>query len=120
MDAVLIARLDAKLRCYVPERVDEIWGRLRHLGARRAQLLDEAGSQVQQMRALLERAWPASLDAARQPFRWATWPGPAGSGWPVVGRVVGSSLHLLAVSALLPTRIFAVTDYLKEPKVPAD
>jgi transposase len=26
------------------------------------------------MRALLECAWPASLDAARQPFRWATWP----------------------------------------------
>jgi transposase len=73
-DAVLIARLTAQLRCYVPEPVDEIWGRLRHLGARRAQLLDEACSQVQQMRALLECAWPASLDAARQPFRWATWP----------------------------------------------
>ena len=26
------------------------------------------------MRALLECAWPASLDAAGQPFRWATWP----------------------------------------------
>src|SRR5215469_5631082 len=26
------------------------------------------------VRALLECAWPASLDAARQPFRWATWP----------------------------------------------
>jgi transposase len=37
-------------------------------------LLDEACSQVQQMRALLECAWPASLDTARQPFRWATWP----------------------------------------------
>ncbi len=73
-DAVLIARLAAQLRCYVPEPVDEIWGRLRHLGARRAQLLDEEGSQVQQMRALLECAWPASLDTARQPFRWATWP----------------------------------------------
>jgi hypothetical protein len=71
---VLIARLAAQLRCYVPEPVDEVWGRLRHLGARRAQLLDEACSQVQQMRALLECAWPASLDAARQPFRWATWP----------------------------------------------
>jgi transposase len=66
---VLIARLAAQLRCYVPEPVDEIWGRLRHLGARRAQLLDEDCSQVQQMRALLECAWPASLDAARQPFR---------------------------------------------------
>lgn len=37
------------------------------------QLLGEACSQVQQMRALLECAWPASVDSARQPFRWATW-----------------------------------------------
>ena len=37
-DAVLIARLTAQLRCYVPEPVDETWGRLRHLGARREQL----------------------------------------------------------------------------------
>jgi transposase len=29
---VLIARLTAQLRCYVPEPVDEVWGRLRHLG----------------------------------------------------------------------------------------
>jgi transposase len=34
-DAVLIARLTAQLRCYVPEPVDERWGRLRHLGARK-------------------------------------------------------------------------------------
>jgi transposase len=34
-DAVLIARLTAQLRCYLPEPVDETWGRLRHLGARR-------------------------------------------------------------------------------------
>ena len=45
-DAVLIARLTAQLRCYVPEPVDETWARLRHLGARREQLLTEAGSQV--------------------------------------------------------------------------
>ncbi len=31
-DAVLIARLTAQLRCYLPEPVDETWGRLRHLG----------------------------------------------------------------------------------------
>jgi transposase len=30
-DAVLIARLTAQLRCYVPEPVEETWGRLRHL-----------------------------------------------------------------------------------------
>ena len=43
-DAVLIARLTAQLRCYVPEPVDETWGRLRHLGARREQLIVEAGA----------------------------------------------------------------------------
>jgi len=37
-DAVLIARLTAQLRCYVPEVIDEQWGRLRHLGVRRAKL----------------------------------------------------------------------------------
>jgi transposase len=72
-DAVLIARLTAQLRCYVPEPADETWGRLRHLGARREQLITEAGSQIQQMRDLLECAWPAALDTARQPFRSATW-----------------------------------------------
>jgi transposase len=72
-DAVIIARLAAQLRCYVPEPVDETWGRLRHLGARREQLLVEAGSQVQQMRALLECVWPAVLQTARQPFRSSTW-----------------------------------------------
>ena len=87
-DAVLIARLTAQLRCYVPEPVDETWGRLRHLGTRREQLITEAGSQIQQMRDLLECVWPAALDTARQPFRSRTWmaalsgdrrPGPAGT-----------------------------------------
>ena len=72
-DAVLIARLAAQLRCYVPEMVDETWGRLRHLGARREQLVVEMVSQVQQMRSLLECVWPAALDAARQPFRSRSW-----------------------------------------------
>jgi transposase len=72
-DAVLIARLTAQLRCYVPEPVDETWGRLRHLGARREQLVVEMVSQIQQIRALLECVWPAALEAARQPFRSRTW-----------------------------------------------
>jgi transposase len=72
-DAVLIARLTAQLRCYEPEPVDETWGRLRHLGARREQLITETSSQVQQMRDLLECVWPAALDAAQQPFRSTTW-----------------------------------------------
>jgi len=73
-DAVLIASLTAQLRCYVPEPVDETWGRLRHLGARRDQLIAESTSQVQQMRDLLECVWPAALDTAKKPFRSATWP----------------------------------------------
>jgi transposase len=72
-DAVLIARLTGQLRCYIPEAVEETWGRLRHLGTRRAQLITEAGSQIQQIRALLECVWPAALDTARQPFRSKTW-----------------------------------------------
>ena len=72
-DAVLIARLAAQLRCYLPERADETWGRLRHLGIRRARLVAESVSQVQQMRDLPECAWPAVLDAARQPFKSTTW-----------------------------------------------
>ena len=72
-DAALIARLTAQLRCYEPEPVDETWGRLRHLGTRREQLVTETASQVQQIRDLLECVWPAVLDAAQQPFRSTTW-----------------------------------------------
>jgi transposase len=72
-DAVLIARLTAQLRCYIPEPVDETWARLRHLGVRREQLIVDAVAQIQQIRALLECVWPASLDAANYPFRSKTW-----------------------------------------------
>jgi transposase len=82
-DAVLIARLAAQLRCYVPEPVEETWGRLRHLGARREQLIVEAVSQIQQIRDLLECVWPAALDTAQQPFRSRTW---AAAMWVVLDR----------------------------------
>ena len=72
-DAVLIARLTAQLRCYVPEPVDETWGRLRHLGARRERLIVEMVAQVQQIRDLLECVWPAALETAQQPFQSETW-----------------------------------------------
>jgi transposase len=72
-DAVLIARLTAQLRCYLPEQADATWARLRHLGIRRARLVAEQVAQMQQMRDLLECAWPAVLDAARQPFKSTTW-----------------------------------------------
>ena len=47
--------------------------RLRHLGARREQLITEIGSQLQQMRDLLDCVCPAALDTAKQPFRSRTW-----------------------------------------------
>jgi transposase len=70
---VLIARLAGQLRCYLPEPVDEIWGRLRHLGTRREHLLEEHVRSIQQIRDLLECVWPAALEAARWPFRSTTW-----------------------------------------------
>jgi len=72
-DAVLIARLTAELRCYAPEATDETWARLRHLGARRTRLADEVTSLKQQMRDLLECAWPAMLDTAARQFKAKTW-----------------------------------------------
>jgi hypothetical protein len=72
-DAVLIARLASELRCYEPERADAVWARLRHLGARRRQLTTDATAQVNQIRDLLECAWPAVLGASGSPFRSATW-----------------------------------------------
>ena len=72
-DAVLIARLVAQLRCYLPEPVDETYGRLRHLGTRREQLIEEHVRCVQQVRDLLECVWPAALDAAKHPFKSTTW-----------------------------------------------
>jgi transposase len=75
-DAVLIARLTAQLRCYVPEPADEstaTWARLRHLGARRHKLIAETTGQVQEVRDLLECVWPAALNAAAQPFKSQTW-----------------------------------------------
>ena len=72
-DAVLIARLTGQLRCYLPEPVDETWGRLRHLGTRREQLIEVHVACVQQVRDLLECVWPAALEAAKHPFKSTTW-----------------------------------------------
>ena len=72
-DAVIIARLAAGLHCYEPERADAVWARLRHLGARRHQLTTDATAEVNQIRDLLECAWPAVLGAAGSPFRSASW-----------------------------------------------
>jgi transposase len=72
-DALLIARLAAQLHVYLPERADATWGRLRHLGARRVEWVTRAGAARQQLRDLLECAWPAALTAAAQPLDSLTW-----------------------------------------------
>lgn len=72
-DAVLIARLISELRCYLPERAQETWARLRQLGARRAQLVTRHSAAVQQLGDLLDTAWPAALTAAVEPLESATW-----------------------------------------------
>ena len=59
--------------CARSRPVDEVWGRLRHLGARRERLLSDTVAQVQQIRDLLECVWPAALETAAQPFRSQTW-----------------------------------------------
>ena len=72
-DAMIIARLVTELRCYLPERADPAWARLRHLGARRARLVREVGAARQQIRDLLECAWPAALSAAADPLESKSW-----------------------------------------------
>ena len=72
-DAMIIARLVTELRCYLPERADPTWARLRHLGARRAGLVRDAGAARQQVRDLLECAWPAALGAAADPLDSKSW-----------------------------------------------
>lgn len=72
-DAMLIARLVAQLHCYAPECAEETWARLRQLGARRERLVTEATACVQQLRDLLECAWPGVLEAAAKPFESTNW-----------------------------------------------
>lgn len=72
-DAVLIGRLVVRLECYLPERADADWARLRHLGARRARLVTETTSCQQQIADLIRCSWPAALAAAARPLESKTW-----------------------------------------------
>lgn len=72
-DAMIIARLVTELRCYLPERADSTWARLRHLAARRSGLVTAGGAARQQVRDLLECAWPAVLGAASDPLESKSW-----------------------------------------------
>ena len=70
---MLIARLTAQLRCYVPEPVDETWGRLRHLGARREQLIIEIPARSNRCATCSNASGRRRWNCAQQPFRSHTW-----------------------------------------------
>ena len=72
-DATIIAKRVAELRCYVPYALEGHWCRLRHLGARRNDVLVAAGSARLRLRDLLECAWPAVLSAASESLDALTW-----------------------------------------------
>ena len=72
-DATIIAKRVAELRCYVPYALEGHWCRLRHLGARRNDVLVAVGSARLRLRDLLECAWPAVLSAASEPLDALTW-----------------------------------------------
>ena len=72
-DAYLIGKLVIRLECYLPERADEEWARLRHLGARRSGLVADVTACMQQAGDLLGCAWPAPLGAAARPLESVSW-----------------------------------------------
>jgi transposase len=72
-DAVLIGKLIARLDGYLPERAEQDWARLRHLGARRARLVTEATRCQQQIADLLGCCWPAALATAAKPLESTSW-----------------------------------------------
>jgi transposase len=72
-DAYLIGKLVIRLECYLPERADAQWARLRHLGARRFALVADVTSCMQQAGDLLGCCWPAPLAAAARPLESVTW-----------------------------------------------
>jgi len=72
-DARLIGKLAVRLDCYLPERAEEAWARLRHLGARRSGLVADVVACTAQVSDLLACAWPAALGTAARPLESTTW-----------------------------------------------
>jgi transposase len=107
-DAYLIGKLAVRLDCYLPERADETWARLRHLGARRFALAGGVVAGRQQTGDLLACAWPAALGAAARPLRSVTWLAAMGvvtdrcCGDPARLRKMGYARFLAAVRRELP------------------
>jgi len=102
-DATIIAKRVAELRCYVPQALEGHWCRLRHLGARRNDVLVAAGSARQRLRDLLECAWPTVLSAAADPLDALTWRAAmAVSADPEVIAAMGIDAFAAAVREQLP------------------
>jgi transposase len=107
-DSYLIGKLVIRLECYLPERAEEAWARLRHLGARRFALVAEVVSGRQQIGDLLGCAWPAALAAAARPLESTTWLAAMGvvtdrcCGNPARLRKMGYDRFLAAVRRELP------------------
>jgi transposase len=107
-DAYLIGRLVIRLDCYLPERAEEAWARLRHLGARRSGLVSDVVSGRLQIGDLLACAWPAALGTAARPLESTTWLAAMGvvtdrcCGDPARLRKMGYEKFLAAVRRELP------------------
>ncbi len=107
-DAYLIGKLVIRLDCYLPERADEVWARLRHLGARRFALVADVVSCRQQVSDLLACAWPAALGVAARPLESTTWLAAMGAvadrcaGNPARLRTMGYEKFVAAVRRELP------------------
>jgi transposase len=72
-DSVLIGKLVARLDCYLPERADADWARLRHLGQRRNELIVDLVACRQQIADLLGCCWPAVLACAARQLESSNW-----------------------------------------------
>jgi transposase len=107
-DARLIGKLAVRLDCYLPERAEEAWARLRHLGARRFALVADVICCTQQVSDLLACAWPAALGTAARPLESTTWLAAMGvvtdrcCGDPARLRKMGYDKFLAAIRRELP------------------
>ena len=107
-DAYLIGKLVTRLECYLPERADERWARLRHLGARRSGLVTDLTAARLQAGDLLGCAWPAALGTAAKPLEAVTWMAAMAvitarcAGHPERLRKIGYERFLAAVRRELP------------------
>lgn len=72
-DAVLIGKLMSRLDCYLPERAEEEWARLRHLGQRRFRLVGEVVACRNQISDLLSCCWSARSSPWSPRPGWPVW-----------------------------------------------